>query len=90
MPYKTQFKMGNHFIISTSELLQNSHLRISVSNHCISNETTLYSIPPPNDEYFDNHFLFKHQTEIKFPTEIICTVSVVTYFTLYAVGYIVR
>lgn len=64
MPYKTQFKIGDHFITGTSEFLQNSLLRIFDNNHCISNESTLYSIPPPNDEYFDNHFLLQHQTAI--------------------------
>jgi hypothetical protein len=64
IPYKTQFKIGDHFIIGTSELLQNSLVRILESNNCISNMTTLYSTPPPNEEYTDNHFLLQHQTAI--------------------------
>jgi hypothetical protein len=64
-------------------------LRIFKSNHCISNETTLYSNPPSNEEYFDNHFLLQHQTAIPVSNWNNMYCFNVTYFTLYAVDYIV-
>lgn len=76
------------YIRITPELPQNSLLRIFESNHFISNETTLYSIPPPNDEYFDNPFLLQHQTAIAVSNWNNMYCFTATYFTLYAGGYI--